>query len=349
MRQTSFPKCRGRMTLRGLGAAQAWQQENVGIREIGRRLKHSHSNVLKHLNRTEGDGLHKPRVPPRIPSKAMTEIRKRRQEIKRIANERGEGHHKKKFPSSYKIARECTRRGICVSPTTVRADLKVLGYVCKRRPQAQKLYPGDPQDRVHFAKHVDASADNLFSDEKLFDSNDHSLATEWVPHGCSPQVREKERWAPKVHVWGMIGVGVKELVVLKEGAVTADEYKRQVLQKVVVPVVERLRAEGRDPVFMQDNAPCHKAHRTLNYLASKLIKMLQNWPPRSPDLNPIENLWAMIQRLVSERGPRDKEELTRFVVEVWERIPQTVIDEYVLSFEHRVKQVIAAKGHHLPR
>jgi transposase len=42
-------------------------------------------------------------------------------------------------------------------------------------------------------------------------------------------------------------------------------------------------------LFMQDNAPCHKATEILEFLAENRIPVMV-WPPQSPDLNSIENL-----------------------------------------------------------
>ena len=38
---------------------------------------------------------------------------------------------------------------------------------------------------------------------------------------------------------------------------------------------------------MQDGAPAHSARNTKQYLKRKRIRELR-WPPKSPDLNPIE-------------------------------------------------------------
>jgi len=43
-------------------------------------------------------------------------------------------------------------------------------------------------------------------------------------------------------------------------------------------------------VYQQDNAPIHTGRITAAFLAREGIFILPNWPPYSPDLNPIEHL-----------------------------------------------------------
>ena len=44
-------------------------------------------------------------------------------------------------------------------------------------------------------------------------------------------------------------------------------------------------------VFIQDNASIYTAKKVKRWFASHSVKTVVDWPPYSPNLNPIEHIW----------------------------------------------------------
>ena len=52
-----------------------------------------------------------------------------------------------------------------------------------------------------------------------------------------------------------------------------------------------------DGYFLQDKAPCHKAHIISNcFLEHDNEFTVLQWPPQSPHLNPIKHLWDVVEQ-----------------------------------------------------
>ena len=73
-------------------------------------------------------------------------------------------------------------------------------------------------------------------------------------------------------------------------------------------------------IFQQDNYPKHKAtKKTTAFFKSNKIKLLE-WPPQSPDLNPIENLWAYLDENVNKINVTDKILYYTALQKAWNKI-----------------------------
>jgi len=98
--------------------------------------------------------------------------------------------------------------------------------------------------------------------------------------------------------------------------------------------------------LQEDNAPIHTAKKTEAWQSKNKIPLLP-WPAQSPDLNPIEHLWDELDRRISERKqkPKNEDELFDFLLEEWNKIPIEVLEKLVNSMSNRVKLVVEAKGY----
>ena len=100
-------------------------------------------------------------------------------------------------------------------------------------------------------------------------------------------------------VFGMFSSQGKTPFVRLQTRVNAQIYKN-IVQDHVVPIIQNSRFDRA--TFMQDNAPCHKAKVVMIYLSEQDFEIM-DWPPQSPDLNPIENLWKTLGVKVMEKIP----------------------------------------------
>lgn len=96
--------------------------------------------------------------------------------------------------------------------------------------------------------------------------------------------------------------------------------------------------------FQQDNATPHVSKSTLKFFADNRIPVLE-WPTNSPDLNPMENMWAILIRKVYANG-RIYETLTELkhaIDEAWENIELETVGNLVRSFRGRVLECAIRK------
>ena len=70
------------------------------------------------------------------------------------------------------------------------------------------------------------------------------------------------------------------------------------------------------------------------------------WPSLSPDLNPIEHIWDVINQRVRSHVPLNIRDLERFVVEEWNGVAQLTLRNYIASMRSRCQAVVNADGGH---
>jgi hypothetical protein len=100
-----------------------------------------------------------------------------------------------------------------------------------------------------------------------------------------------------------------------------------------------LRSDDQIPTFGhdiydQDGAPCHRDRQALKYLEER-DRALQDCPPNSPDLSPIETYLAVLKMAVSLQKPTTVDTL------------KTAL-ERARDFKYRsIVQFMSSRAHHV--
>ncbi|MGL5955124.1 MAG: transposase [Brevinema sp.] len=101
-------------------------------------------------------------------------------------------------------------------------------------------------------------------------------------------------------------------------------------------------------IFIQDNAPSHMSKYSTEWLARKGLKeeKLMTWPPCSPDLNPIENLWSIIKCEIYKGGKQytSLNSVWKAVVAAARNVDGEQIKTLTESMDGRLLSVLAKKG-----
>ncbi|POM63726.1 LOW QUALITY PROTEIN: Homeo [Phytophthora palmivora] len=94
-----------------------------------------------------------------------------------------------------------------------------------------------------------------------------------------------------------------------------------------------------DFVFSHDGASIHRSKRTEEFLEEQDVRVLP-WVARSPDLNPIENLWSIMSHRVYANGRQYSSvaELTTALVSIWEAIEHSTLLSLTESMPRRAKR-----------
>ena len=231
------------------------------------------------------------------------------------------------------------RRAACKQLATEGCKERRLGFAHKYKLKFKNKDDPFKWDRV------------MFSDEVKIETSKHGLT--WVrrPKGTrhdEKYVAEVNRQGRcKVMVWGAITRNKMLDLVIIEGTLNRWKYRDQILTPVVLP----WKDTHPEMIFMQDNAPVHTAYVCRDWFRNNQVDKL-DWPPNSPDLNPIENLWQQLKEEVGSMNQFGKNDTHRVIAHIraaWDRMrrPQCMrrtLNGLYGSMDTRMDAVIEATG-----
>lgn len=134
--------------------------------------------------------------------------------------------------------------------------------------------------------------------------------------------------------------GVGPLVKIN-GIMDATKYCEILGDNMLPHLLEKMAPNS---IFQHDNDPKHSSRLVRKYLSDHDVQVL-DWPSQSPDLNPIENLWEILDREVRKKNPSNLTELEQILKSEWEKIPLDITTSLVDSMPSRLQAVIENKGY----
>lgn len=239
------------------------------------------------------------------------------------------------------------------SVKTVRRTLHRQGIHHRRPAKKPSLTDEHKRNRLTFAReYLDFNWQNtIFTDEKTFMSSQHGRLHLWRRNGTRYEekniIQNTESGRISVNLWGwMSAAGPGELVAQPPGRATAVNYV-EILDKNMLPTVRCVYPALDVPIvpFVQDNCPVHRAHIVNDWFTANPEISVIPWPAKSPDLNPIENLWGLMVQRWEMRNERRTEVLEAHCHQVWEDLRGTnICSNIVGSMRRRLLDVIENNG-----
>ncbi|GET51429.1 IS630 family transposase [Rhizophagus irregularis DAOM 181602=DAOM 197198] len=236
------------------------------------------------------------------------------------------------------LAKKLGQMGLEVSHSTVSRHLTVHGYK-KSLPRATPmLTAAHKQKCIEWAQqHINDNWNTtLFSDETAFQLFRNTVKR-W--HKKIRPIRPMPKDRTKIFAWGGFCVTGKTSLFCFRRIMNAEFYV-EILENHIPEIDAML---GDDWRLQQDNDPKHTSRLAKEFLQNNVPEVM-DWPSNSPDLNPIENLWAIVKGNVERRMPKNLNELESFMAEEWSAIPDTMIKNLAGSMKRRCELIIENNG-----
>jgi DDE superfamily endonuclease/Transposase len=238
-----------------------------------------------------------------------------------------------------------------ISYSTVRRAVKKIPTIVSKRPRKrQYLTDGQKSDRLQWAtKHANLKtnwAKHWFSDQKW-----------WSPDGpgrrrpvlCDkadkpPIVEQTAKRNQAVSVWAAFSsTGATDLVELSTNC-TTEQYL-DVLENHFLTVAPPSRRR-----LFQDRQTAYKSKCSIEWQKQQGMQPTL-FPAKGADINPIENLWAILQHRVfgAQKIFHSRKSLLAALRQEWDTIRQdrALLGNLVSSMPKRIEQVIERKGGHI--
>jgi transposase len=234
-------------------------------------------------------------------------------------------------------------------------------YPYRPMPQ-QVLLDGDVERRYSWCNFVmnriqvqpTFLADVVWTDEACFSRNgmcNRQHTHYWALENprCFTDVRHQVRFG--INVWCAIYSNKFIGPIFYDGTLTGARYL-QLLQNVMPDFVENLPVFNlRNVWFQHDGAPAHKTSPVKQYLVTEFGNQIigyggfEEWPPRSPDLTPLDFfLWGYLKQQVYATPQETLQDFKRRITDACANVSPSMLQRVQCEILTRIQMCIAADG-----
>ena len=275
----------------------------------------------------------------------------------------------KRHQSIRKLAKRLTASGHQTSKTAVHRYLREnLGLKSYKRPRKPKLTEKQLVHRLQFCKErLNWSskdwANVIFSDEApfhLFEPSNPQTDRVWDSSAQNIPPIQTLKFPPTLMVWAAMSANaVSELHILPQKCtINAKYYVDSILAGPCKAALTRRRSRGTifqrklcqnmsKSIFQQDGAPAHTSKLSQEWCRLNLPGYWAKgvWPGNSPDLSPIENLWAIVKQNLTEMPlATNLEMLEKNLNNVWSDINLDLLRRLIDGMPARIRKCVDLKG-----
>lgn len=280
------------------------------------------ANELHKLGKTQGD----------TPVHRTTVVR----HAKKLAAESGQPIRPVRTRPKKKLKDANTAKRLQFCMAVKKMNKKLWAF--SDRVRLHNLYPGVHVERVRWCEKGQDREELMANSPDAF--NMHGAITYFgatTPHSVAGTTGEKHEFLNQK------GNPAK--------SITMAQYK-SVLHDTLLPQCNAMFAANgiSNWYFQQDNDPSHPKAAQQEIAAwnaahpGQTITLHPNWPPNSPDLNLIENVWAYVKAKVGKVGPLKMADFKKCIIDALKNIPRAMIRNLYASMEDRIKACIENEG-----
>lgn len=153
-------------------------------------------------------------------------------------------------------------------------------------------------------------------------------------------------------VWaGVIGENIIGPYFIEENVNT--EVYLELLGDSILPRLQELNYNPETIIYQHDGAPAHRSRDAVDWLNDNIPQWIGfngeiKWPPRSPDLTPLDFfVWPYIKHKVYQMAPETMEDLKECVINAFNTITPNMLQNVHANILKRLRMCLAVDGNHI--